>query len=209
MNVIECIRERRSIRNYSDKPVEWDKVVKIIEAARLAPSSGNIQNWGFVIVKEYANRKKIVEACFDQEWVGDAPVLIVICADAEQGDRFYGTRGEMLYTIQNCAAATENMLLTATSLNLGSCWIGAFDETKVRTILQLPENIMPHAIVSVGYTDEKPLLPSKKKVETIVKLEKWAGRSKYPMKGYWSEAWPKIAENAQKTIKKHVKKLTK
>ena len=209
MDTLECIRKRRSIRKYQDKPVEWDKVVKIIEAARLAPSSGNIQNWKFIIVREYSSKKKIAHACFDQGWIEEVPVLIVAVVDSEQAERFYGTRGERLYSIQNCAAAIENMLLAATDLGLGSCWVGAFDESLVRTIVQLPEHVIPHAVITIGYADEEPLLPQKKRIEWIIGLEKWVGRMKKPIKGYTSEVIPSIIEGAKRTVKRHIKKLVK
>ena len=209
MDALECIATRRSIRKFKDTPVEWDKVVKILEAGRMAPAAGNIQNWRFIVVREYANRKKVAQACYDQQWMEDAPIIIVVVAEPDKAERFYGARGERLYTIQNCAAAIENMLLAAHAEGLGSCWIGAFDESKLRSICQLPEYIMPHAIVPVGYADEKPLLPQKQRVEFITRLEIWQGRRKYPYRGYISQLWPKLAEGAKETVKKHLKKLTK
>lgn len=207
MDTLECIRTRRSIRKYKDVPVEWDNVVTILEAGRMAPSSGNVQNWKFIVVKEEAARKKIAKACFDQDWMKDAPVHIVVVAEPEQAERLYGIRGERFYTLQNCAAAIENMLLAANSLGLGSCWVGAFDDIMMRTAVALPENFMPHAIITIGYADEKPLLPQKKRIEWIVRLEAWGGRRKVPMRGYLSTVWPKIIEGAKENIKKHVKKL--
>lgn len=209
MDAIECIQKRRSVRKYKDKAVEWDKIANILEAGRLAPSSGNIQNWKFVVVREYANRKKIAKACFDQEWVEEAPVLIVVTGEPEQGERFYGSRGERLYTVQNCAAAVENMLLAATGLELGSCWVGAFDESQIRTILQLPEDVMPYAVVTVGYADEEPLLPQKKRIEWLVGMEKYMARRKHPMRGYLSQVWPNIIKGAKEKVRKKVEKITK
>ncbi|MFH1641324.1 MAG: nitroreductase family protein [Nanoarchaeota archaeon] len=209
MDTLECIQQRRSIRKYKDKAVEWDNVVKILEAGRMAPSSGNIQNWRFLVVKAIANRKKIVDACFEQEWIEEAPVLIVVTGNSAQGEEMYGTRGERLYTIQNVAAAIENMLLAATSLGLGSCWVGAFEEQKIRTLLKLPETIMPHAIVTIGYADEKPLLPQKKKLEWITRLEMWTGRKGELQRGYLSTIWPKMIDEAKENIKKQIRKLVK
>ncbi len=209
METLECIRKRRSIRKYKDKPIEWDNVVKILDAARMAPSSGNIQNWKFVVLKEPANIKKISKACYDQDWISEAPVVIVATADPEQTERFYGVRGERLYSAQNCAAAIENMLLTATALGLGSCWVGAFDESKIRVLLQLPEEIIPHAVITIGYADEAPLLPQKKRLEWIVGLEKYKGRKKSPIRGYISETIPKIVDGAKRTVNRQIKNLKK
>src|SRR3989338_2414679 len=209
MDTLECIKTRRSVRKYKDKPVEWEKIVNILHAGKSAPCAGNIQNWKFIVIRDEANRKKVAKAALEQGWMEDAPVHIIVIAEPEKAARFYGTRGERLYTIQNCAAAIENMLLAAHAEGLGSCWIGAFDESKLRSICQLPEYIMPHAIVPVGYADEKPLLPQKQRVEFITRLEIWQGRRKYPYRGYISQLWPKLAEGAKETVKKHLKKLTK
>jgi len=207
MDTLECIRTRRSVRKYQNKEVSWDDIVTILEAGRMAPSSGNIQNWKFVVIREPVNIKKISEACYNQDWMINAPVLIVITADPEQGERFYGARGEHLYTIQNCAAATENMLLAANALGLGGCWVGAFDEPKVRTLCQLPEQVMTHAILTIGYASEKPLLPPKKRIEWLVGLEKFIARKKTPQRGYTSQVWPKIIEGAKRKVKKHLDRV--
>ena len=159
MEVFECINTRRSIRNYLDIPVEWDKVGTILEAGRLAPNSGNIQDYNFIVVQDEEKRKTIAEASLRQHWMSKAPVYIVVCADLKKSERFYGVRGNRLYSIQNCAAAIENMLLTANSLGLGACWVGAFDENVVSRVLGIPDYARPQAIITIGYSDEKPKTP--------------------------------------------------
>ena len=128
MEALECIYTRRSIRKYLSQHVEWEKVGNILEAGRVAPSAGNLQNWRFIVVMDRGKREKIAELCLGQHWMSSAPVHIIICSQPGTCKRFYGTRGEKLYCIQNCAAVAENMLLAAHAQGLGGCWVSAFDE---------------------------------------------------------------------------------
>src|SRR3989344_2376362 len=111
MDIFEAIRTRRSIRKYLDRPVEWDKVVSILEAAKFAPNAGKLSNFKFIAVREEEQRKKIADACLQQQWMAKASVHIAIISEPEKSKRFYGIRGERFYTFQDCAAAAENMLL--------------------------------------------------------------------------------------------------
>ena len=178
MEVFECISTRRSIRKYLDIPVEWDKIGTILEAGRLAPSSGNIQDYNFIVVQDEDKRKTIAEASLRQHWMSKAPVYIIVCADLKKSERFYGVRGSRLYSIQNCAAAIENMLLTAHSLDLGACWVGAFDENVVSRVLNIPDSVRPQAIITIGYSDEKPTIPQRYPLTTVAFLEKYGNRIK-------------------------------
>jgi len=181
METLECIKNRRSIRKFLNKPVEWDKVGKILDAGRLAPNSGNLQDWYFIVVDDKDKIKKLAQASLQQYWMADAPIHIVVCSITQHAKQFYGLRGERLYSIQNCAAAVENMLLAATDLGLGSCWVGAFDENKVCEILKIPERARPQAIVVIGYAAEQPPEPAKKTLENITFLNRYgenAGRIK-------------------------------
>ncbi len=173
MDVIEAIRTRRSIRKYLGAPVEWDKLGQIIEAGKAAPSSGNLQNWKFVIVTEKDRRQQIADACLQQRWMATAPVHIVVVAEPEPAIMHYGVRGERLYTIQNCAAAVENMLLAANALGLGSCWIGAFDEDMLKRAIGCTERVRPQAVITVGYADEKVPEPDEYTLEDVTYLNKW------------------------------------
>jgi len=178
MEVFECISTRRSIRQYLDIPIEWDKVGTILEAGRLAPNSGNIQDWNFIVVQDEDKRKAIAEASLRQHWMSKAPVYIIVCADLKKSERFYGIRGNRLYSIQNCAAAIENMLLTAHSLGLGACWVGAFDENVVSRVLNIPDHARPQAIITIGYSDENPKEPIRYPLTTVAFLEKYGNRIK-------------------------------
>ncbi len=211
MEVFEAIITRRSIRKYSQKPVEWDKIITIIEAGKLAPLAGNVQAMKYVIVKEEGIRKQIAEACLDQTWMTEAPVHILIFSEPEKVKRFYGTRGERIYDVQNCAAAIENILLVAHSLGLGTCWVGAFDENKIRHIQNLPESIVLHAVVTLGYAAETPVMPPKYRIEHMTFIERWGQRKKigYSSMGWWSVRLEKAMKDAQTAVKKGVEAFKK
>ncbi len=210
MNVEECIKTRRSIRKYKDKSVDSEKINQILDSGKFAPSAGNLQNWKFIVVRKEEIITKLAEASFDQDWMIDAPVHIVIAAEPRKAERYYGARGERLYTIQNCAAAIQNMLLTAKDLGLGSCWVGAFDEEKVIRALNMPEDATPQAIITIGYADERPDMPSRIELEHQVYLDRWWGKGQgYKAKGYKSIAIQEGIDNTKKAIKRVAKRIKK
>lgn len=170
MDVIDTINTRRSIRRFLDLPVEWDNVVAILEAGRMAPSSGNIQNWKFILITDPEQRMSVAEACLEQYWVATAPLLIVVVAEPHQAELYYGDRGKHLYTTQNCAAAITNMLLVTHELGLGSCWVGAFEDDMLMRAANIPEGIIPQAVLPIGYPDEKPVEVPRHDVEVFVRF---------------------------------------
>jgi len=155
MDVIEAIKKRRSIRQYLDKEVPEEALSTILECARLAPSAGNRQPWVFVVVKTKAVKDQLMTASGNQPAIGQAPVVIVVCADPEVAGARYEDRGRTLYCIQDTAAAVENMMLAAVSFGLGTCWVGAFKETEVRKALDLPPNLRPVAMFPLGYPNQE------------------------------------------------------
>ena len=168
LDVFEAIKERRSIRAFTDEKVSDGDVTRLIEAARLAPSAGNIQPWEFVVVKTVETKRKLSDAALNQTFIEKAPVVIVVCADLNRSSRGYGSRGENRYSIQDTAAATENILLAAQQLGLATCWVGAFHENKVAKAVKAPRNLRPVAMVAVGYPAERPATPRKRYFNEIV-----------------------------------------
>jgi len=156
MELSEAIKGRRSVRAFKRQDVPEETVEKLIDAARHAPSSGNIQPWEFVVVRNLEVKRKLARAALNQAFVEEAPVVIVVCANERRSSMGYGSRGKTLYCIQDTAAATQNILLTAYSLGLGACWIGAFNEDETKRTLNAPGGIRPVAIIPVGYPDETP-----------------------------------------------------
>ena len=181
-DIIDLIKSRRTIKHFLPKYVDWDKISKIIDAGRHAPSSGNVQNWKFLVILEPDMKQKIAEASYEQYEISLAGVLIIVCAEPEKAERYYGLRGERLYTIQNCAAAIQNMLIEAESLGLGTRWIGGFDEEAVKSLCQIPEEVRPQAIIAVGYPKEIPAKPPKYPLESLVYFHKWRNRHRDPAK---------------------------
>jgi nitroreductase len=145
------VKKRYSVRSYDpDTEVSPQTVEKLLGAAVQAPSAGNRQPWHFYVVRDRATRQGLEAAAYGQEFVSQAPVVIVVCADAEQSAGRYGDRGRELYCIQDTAAAVEHILLAAVALELGSCWVGAFDELKASQVLDLPSHHRPVAILPIG-----------------------------------------------------------
>lgn len=175
MDLDKCFHERKSVRHFSEKQIPFEKIAEILDAARFAPSSGNAQNWRFIIVRN--NKEAIAETAEGSEWMSTASVLIVVCSDQERMKLLYGVRGEALYGIQNCAAAIEHMLLKAISLGIASCWVGKFDEKKVGEILALPPFIRPQAILAFGYGEEHEI-QHREPLRNFVHFEKWGEQSK-------------------------------
>jgi nitroreductase len=197
MDTYECIKKRRSIRKYMNVPVPWEFVSKILDAGRLAPSAGNLQNWKFVTVLNEDSRKGLAEAAMQQYWMANAPVHIVVVAEPEKGKRYYGIRGERLYTTQACAAAAENMLLAAENFGLGGCWVGGFDEEMVKRTLSMPEEVRPQMILTFGYPDEEPEMPLKYPIEIVMYFDVWRKKIQ-DVAMYMGEVSTKIEELAQK-----------
>ncbi len=147
---IQSILERRSCRYFLPDELPEEHLDLLLECLRWAPSGGNMQPWRFYVVKDAARKQALVQAAFGQKFIGDAPVVIVVCAVPEESGARYGQRGATLYCIQDTAAAVQNLLLGATALGYGTCWIGAFDEDAAAKALNLPAGQRPVAMVPVG-----------------------------------------------------------
>ncbi len=173
MDVFEAIEARRSIRSFTDKKVSDEDVMKILDAARQAPSAGNLQPWEFIVVRDGKIKRALAEAALEQHFIEEAPVVIVACADKSRSSRRYGSRGSTLYCIQDTGAAIQNLHLAAYALGLGTCWVGSFSEAKTRKLLELPLNVRPVAIIPVGYPAEKPKPRNRRPLTDIVHFGKF------------------------------------
>lgn len=171
MDVFEAIKNRRSIRTFERKAVSEEQVEALIDAARHAPSAGNIQPWEFVIVREPRIKHQLSVAALNQTFITEAPVVIVVCANEASSGQGYGNRGVHLYCIQDTAAATENVLLAAYAMGLGACWIGAFREEMLRKALNTPTHVRPVAIIPIGYTSQESAPRGRRAIEEIVHRE--------------------------------------
>ncbi len=176
---LELVKKRKSVRGYSSKPVEKDKLDYVLECARLAPSAENKQVSRFVVVGEKEKIRGITDACpFFNSFLSSAPILIVACS-AQPSTR----HNEQDYYLVDVGIAVQHLVLAATEKKLGTCWIAAFDEPKVKEILNMPENVRVVAITPLGYPEKERItqkalrfitkLRRKKKLGEIVFKEKW------------------------------------
>ena len=150
MELSEIIKNRHSIREYEKKEVELKKIGEILSLAENAPSSGNIQNWRFIVVNDKEKKNLLAKACLNQTWMNEAPVFIVVCYDVSDAKTLYPEDYEK-FSIQNCAVISTYIILIAEHLGLGSCWVDVNDQEKVSRILDLPENIKGSVIITLGY----------------------------------------------------------
>jgi nitroreductase len=169
MDVSEAIEVRRSIRKYKNTEIEDGKLEKILKSARIAPSAANRQEWKFVVVKDANTRMKLVEACNGQKFVTEAPLLIVACST--ESEKIMPC-GQYAYTV-DLSIALSFMILQATEFELGTCWLGAYNENMVKNILNIPDDIKIVGMITVGYPDENPDARPRKTIEEIVTFEKW------------------------------------
>jgi len=161
METLDCIKARKSVRKFSSKEISQPVLYSIFESATYAPSAGNTQNTRFIVIEDEETKKLIAGAALEQEFIADAPVVVVVCSVNEGLKREYDERGEKLYSHQGAAAAIENMLLAATDLGVGSCWIGAFTEAEIRMALRIPDDISVEAIIPLGYSEDDERRPHK------------------------------------------------
>ncbi|MDD2458974.1 MAG: nitroreductase family protein [Eubacteriales bacterium] len=170
MDILQALATRRSVRHYADQPVEDDKLELVLEAARLSPSASNQQNWKFIVVREPATRQKLVDACPGQTFVGEAPVILVCCGTDPNAVMLCG---QHRYTV-DLSIATAYMILQAHELGLGTCWLGRFDESQVKSILGIPDPVRIVAVTPLGYPAETPAAKPRKKLADIVCYERYS-----------------------------------
>jgi nitroreductase len=169
MNVMDAIRMRRSIRAYQDRSVEEEKLLKVLEAGRLAPSARNLQDWKFVVVRDREKRQRLSAAAMGQPSVAQAPVVIAACGTETE---YIMPCGQYTYPI-DVSIAVDQMSLAALDLGLGTCWIGAFQEDQVKKILGVPEKIRVVIMLTLGYPAESPSARPRRKLEDIVSYDSW------------------------------------
>jgi len=169
MDVFTAISQRRSVRAYKDTDIGEDELKRILEAARLSPSSSNRQEWKFIVVKNKETRKKLANAAFGQSFIGEAPVVLVACATESKAIM---ACGQPAYTV-DVSIACAFMILQAYELGLGTCWIGAFKEDEVKEILKIPEHVRVVAMTPLGYPNQPLSQKSRKGLDQIVCFEKY------------------------------------
>lgn len=179
--MIKEIEMRRSIRKYINKPVEDEKVLQLLESARIAPSGSNTQPWHFIVVKSELTRQKLAKASHDQKWMNSAPIHIVCIADIRARIKDdvdivldeNSPQPELKLIIRDASIAIEHIVLEADNLGLGTCWVAWFTQEEIRPILNIPLDKYVVGIIPVGYADETPKARPRKKLEEIIHYEKW------------------------------------
>jgi nitroreductase len=164
----DVIDGRRSVRAYATTPIERVKLETVLETARLAPSAGNLQAYQIAVIEKNETKSALVAAALGQQFVAEAPVVLVFCARPDRSEGKYGRRGASLYCIQDATIAACYAQLTATALGLASCWVGAFDEARVADVLALPARPRPVAIMPIGYAAESPERPPRRPLDELV-----------------------------------------
>ncbi|MBD3380601.1 MAG: nitroreductase [candidate division Zixibacteria bacterium] len=169
MDFFELIEKRRSIRAYEKRPVEDEKLTRVLKAGRVAPSANNKQDWKFVVVRDKSKIEKLTHAFRQQKFVSEAPVLIICCGTNPE---YVMTCGQNAYSIDVSIAMTH-MMLAAAELELGTCWLGAFYEDKIKKALKIPEEVRVVGILTLGYTRYQPSPTNRKPLSEIVDFERW------------------------------------
>jgi nitroreductase len=171
MDYFEAVRTRHSIRAFQKKPVEEEKINRIIEAINLAPSAGDLQAYEVVVVKDPMLKAKLARAAFDQAFISEASVCFVFVACPERSSKKYGRRGSELYCVQDASIATTYAMLAATALELSSTWVGAFDEEAAARAIGATGGKRPVAMLPVGYPAESPESTPRRPISDVAFLD--------------------------------------
>ena len=164
MDVFEAIKTRRSIRKYRSESIPDEKLGLILEAARLAPSAANRQPWRFIIVQNADRKKALAEVANNQTFLKDAAAIVAAVGDPEVSTRWHE---------KDTMIALEHMVLAATALGYGTCWIGAFDEDAVKSLLKIPTKMKVVALLPIGVPGETPIPRPRKELSEIFFKEEW------------------------------------
>lgn len=156
MDFFDLVTARRSMRKFAEKPVEEEKLIRILEAADRAPSGGNLQGYEIYIVRSLELRQALAGAALDQNFLAESPLVLVFCTNPPRSAVKYGERGATLYALQDATIACAYAQLAAKAQGLDTVWVGAFDEQVVSQILQLPREYRPVAMLPIGYAGREP-----------------------------------------------------
>lgn len=170
-DMLKLIKTRRSVREYKSDPIPRGMLETLLEAMRWAPSAANMQPWFFYAVNNREKIEALAAATSGQDFVGQAPLVFVICTDPERSGKLLGDRGRNFYCLQDTALAAQNLAMVAHANGLGTCWVGSFNEDAVRAVLEIPEHLNPVAIVPCGYpASDAPAPPERRPLDEICKI---------------------------------------
>jgi nitroreductase len=169
MEFKDLIRARYSVRAYKPDPVEEEKLLQVLEAARLAPTAANRQPFRLIVIKT-EGREGELQRIYSQKWFTQAPLIICVCAVPDEG---WVRRDGKIYVDVDATIAMDHLILAARSLDLGTCWIAAFDPPAAREVLGLPDDVEPVAFTPLGYPADEPRPKKRKDLTEIVRYERW------------------------------------
>jgi len=167
MDFLELAKKRYSVRAYKSTPVEDEKLKYILEAARMAPTGSNQQAFQLIVIHT-KDREEELRPIYNKDWFVQAPIIICACATTSQGQAYDEGR-----SYGNVAIVMDHLILAATNLGLGTCWIGAFDPKAARDILGLPEEVKPIVFTTVGYSNDEPRPKVRKSIDELIRYEYW------------------------------------
>ena len=169
MALLEEILNRRSIKEFKSKPIEKDKLERVLEAGRLAPSAKNRQEWRFIVLQKQHLREKVKEAAFGDETVGQAPAIIALCTTNVE---YIMPNGQLSYPI-DLAFAASFMVLQAVAEGLGSCVLSTYDEQMIRDLITVPYSMRVVLLILIGYPAKLPEATSRKALKRIAAFDHW------------------------------------
>ena len=170
MNFVELVRRRYSVRSYKPDQVEPEKLDRILEAARLAPTAVNIQPFQLLVIRT-ANRQNELWRIYDKKWFVQPPIVICGCGIPQKN---WVRKDGKNYNDVDVAIVMDHLILAATAEGLGTCWIGAFDPNAAKEVLGLPNGVEPIAFTTVGYAaDDRPPPKKRKPISELVRYDRW------------------------------------
>jgi len=177
MDLNKVIFSRHSTRDYDDKRIKNEVLSEILEIAKYAPSAGNMQNWVFMIIEDKKKMSKLSEACLNQHWISQAPLLIVVCYDERSAKTLFPEKA-LEYSIQNSTAASIYIMLKARDLDLGSCWVDIVKREEVSRQLKLPPYIIPSHIITIGYPKGDDKKTTRNEINLVTYFEEYGNKIK-------------------------------
>jgi nitroreductase len=173
MQFFDVVEARRSVRAFTAEPIATDKLEVVLATARMAPSAGDLQAYRIVVIDEAKAKAALAAAAHGQDFISEAAIVLVFCADPGRSEGKYGHRGVSLYCIQDATIAASYAQLAATAEGLASCWVGAFDEERVARVLRTPARLRPVTLMPLGYAAEAPQRPARRPLEALVHRGTW------------------------------------
>ncbi|MAG19997.1 hypothetical protein CL618_01025 [archaeon] len=184
METLKAIQKRHSVRRFLEIPIKQQDLNKILKAASQAPTSANIITTRIIVVTNQEKKEQIAKACLNQTWITQAPVVLVLCSDIESIKDIYKKRAEF-YATQNATVTAQNILIAATDLKIGSCFVSAFTNLPLQKTLKLPKHLKPQVVIPLGYSDDKKTKKRRERLQHMLFFEEFGKRTKssiFPLK---------------------------